>query len=151
MSGIWRLLTAAQCVVRHRRQATHKSCPARCTQPSESTSKCAALSTIVGPHAGCKITARFDAVGHADGDHAGSTGSTWRELTPALHRKGPVSYIINRRLRCEVAFALLRLLSILEGDRALAKRRWRYRRIGQLKERAARYSAARVRLERAIY
>ena len=35
---------------------------------------------------------------HAHGDHADSTGSTCCELTPALHRKGPVSYIINRRL-----------------------------------------------------
>ena len=42
---------------------------------------------------------------HAHGDHADSTGSTCCELTPALHRKGPVWYIINRRLKpsCEAA------------------------------------------------
>ena len=42
--------------------------------------------------------ARIGAIEHADGDHADSTGSTCCKPTPALHRKGPVWYIINRRL-----------------------------------------------------
>jgi hypothetical protein len=95
--------------------------------------------------------ARIGAIEHADGDHADSTGSTCCKPTPALHRKGPVWYVINRRLSTEVACAILRLLSIVAGDGALAERRWWYRPMAQLKARAAGYSAARVRLVRARY
>ena len=168
----------------------------------------------MGPPTSCKMLAVCDAIGHVDGVHAGSTGSSSaarspmtrserakvggdsRRLTlvcsrrnrpfrpriarPPNIRNGPCGWqlmpIANvraggarggwgatdapcvtisgpnriRGLSSEVACAIWRLLSIIAGDRALAERRWRYRRMHQLKARACRQSARRVKLLRAI-
>ena len=77
----------------------------------------------------------------------GARGGRGATDAPCVTTLGP-SHI--RGLSSEVAFALLRLLLLLESDRVLAKRRWRYRRMHRVGARAARCSARRVRLLRAI-
>ena len=78
----------------------------------------------------------------------GARGGRGASDAPCVTTLGPRPVL---GLSCEVAFAILRLLLLLESDRALAKRRWRYRRMHRVGARAARCSARRVRLLRAIY